>query len=158
MAFYTQTTTKDRPRACLPPTQPILYTPSSPRNARTPTTTVDLLYHLLNNPKDRLQILADARRQGNHAFTTLWVEHPLLRTLIRLHPNDTDEDLFNTIYNTLIQIRLLQQARELHIDFLSPPTPEPELSFSDIFNFPPTPPNTTSLPAEGPEDQECVTQ
>ena len=158
MAPYTRMTNEERPRACLPPTQPIPYIPSDPQIERNATTTIDLLHHLLNNPGDRLQILADARRHGQHAFTTLWVDHPLLRTLIRLHPNDTDEDLFNTIFNTLIQIRMLQQVRDLYIKFPSPPTPEPDLAFSDIFNFPPTPPNTTSPLTEEPEDQDCVIQ
>ena len=151
-------TDEDRPRACLPPTQPIPYIPSNPQIEHTATTTVDLLYYLLNNPRDRLQILADARRQGYHAFTTLWVEHPLLRTLIRLHPNDTDEDLFNTIYSTLIQIRLLQQARELYIHSQSSSTPEPHSPFYHILNLSPTPISTISLLVGGPEDQECTTQ
>ena len=142
MAPYTPMTDEDCPRACLPPTQPVRYSPSNQQSKRDATTTIDLLYHLLNNPGDRLQILADARRQGHHAFTTLWVEHPLLRTLIRLHPNDTDEDLFNTVYNTLTDLYLLQQARELRIDFLSPPTPEPDLAFSNMLHLSSTPPNT----------------
>jgi hypothetical protein len=99
--------------ASLPPTEPIPYAPASNLIAYNWTTATDVLRYLLLQPSDRLWLLNEAKRRNPNPYATFWVAHPLLKTLIKIRPSDTDEDLIDLIIALIRHIAHLQRINEM---------------------------------------------
>ena len=91
----------------------IHYYPASPLIEQSWRTQLEVLVYLAEHPEDRFLLTEEAQRRSPHYDQTFYVNHPLLRGILKVTSNYPDSIFLFIIQDLIWKIEYPQRVRQL---------------------------------------------